>query len=354
MITNVKKLENEVKEKLNLVYSEIKQQKGTNIQFYKRLFIYIDSRNYLLVEKLIKNLLFENTAHDLDRILLIYTYILQGKIETAKELLDDVNILNNKENKHLFFGDIYFVMSNYKKAEKEYKKYAISDNSEEAYLKLAQLYYQLGDIDNAINMFKRTSRLENKEIIIKMLERHSRFENAFYSKISVLYIYENQGLADEIQIISYNGESTIFCTGNVSSLVEEVCLVAFNYLRFNNKKYHLNYINNCNIHVHFPKFLYYKDGPSLGVSLLIGIYSNLKNKKLNHRWTFTGEVDIEGNVYPVGGIKQKLHAASVKGMSLAFVPYDNYLEINYLNYMNLQVIPIKNVGEVIDFFEANT
>ena len=46
---------------------------------------------------------------------------------------------------------------------------------------------------------------------------------------------------------------------------------------------------------------------------------------------FTGEIDLNGNVHAVGGIKEKMRGAFVAGITIVFCPMDNQDDVNQIN-----------------------
>ena len=62
-------------------------------------------------------------------------------------------------------------------------------------------------------------------------------------------------------------------------------------------------------HIHVPGGGTPKDGPSAGVTLLSSILSALTGRAINAEYAMTGELNLRGNVMPIGGVKEKILAA---------------------------------------------
>lgn len=78
------------------------------------------------------------------------------------------------------------------------------------------------------------------------------------------------------------------------------------------------------LHLHVPDGATPKDGPSAGIAMVSVIASILSSKKIRSEIAMTGEVSLNGDVLPIGGLKEKLIAAHKAGMSKVLIPSKNY------------------------------
>ncbi|MFP4661788.1 MAG: Lon family ATP-dependent protease [Halanaerobiales bacterium] len=69
------------------------------------------------------------------------------------------------------------------------------------------------------------------------------------------------------------------------------------------------------------------DGPSAGIAMLLAIISAIEEIPLRQDIAVTGEVSIQGIVKPVGGIREKIHAAEQAGIRKVLIPGDNKNDI---------------------------
>lgn len=83
------------------------------------------------------------------------------------------------------------------------------------------------------------------------------------------------------------------------------------------------------------------DGPSAGIAMLLAIISAIEEVPLRQNIAVTGEVSIQGKVKPVGGIREKIHAAEQAGLKKVLIPRENNNEIN--KECQVEVIPISTV-----------
>jgi ATP-dependent Lon protease len=91
-------------------------------------------------------------------------------------------------------------------------------------------------------------------------------------------------------------------------------------------------LGNWGLHIHCPDGATPKDGPSAGCAITIGIISRLCNIKVNNKIALTGEIDLNGNVKKIGGLKAKIEGAKRAGVELVLIPKENEQELrNYLS-----------------------
>jgi ATP-dependent Lon protease len=77
------------------------------------------------------------------------------------------------------------------------------------------------------------------------------------------------------------------------------------------------------IHVHVPAGATPKDGPSAGVAMFMALTSLLTGRTIRSDTAMTGEISLRGLVLPVGGIKEKVVAASAAGIKRVLLPARN-------------------------------
>ena len=77
------------------------------------------------------------------------------------------------------------------------------------------------------------------------------------------------------------------------------------------------------IHVHVPAGATPKDGPSAGVAMFMALTSLLTGRVIRNDTAMTGEISLRGLVLPVGGIKEKVVAASAAGITRVMLPARN-------------------------------
>ena len=94
-------------------------------------------------------------------------------------------------------------------------------------------------------------------------------------------------------------------------------------------------------------------GPSAGLAFALGITDELGDElTCGRRITVTGELDLEGNVGPIGGVKQKAIGADQSGADIFVVPEGNAAEAREHAPEELEVIPVSTYAEAVDALEC--
>lgn len=84
-----------------------------------------------------------------------------------------------------------------------------------------------------------------------------------------------------------------------------------------------DFLERTDLHVHFPAGAVSKDGPSAGVAVVTALVSLFTDKCVRSDTAMTGEITLRGLVLPVGGVKEKVLAASRAGFSRVILPAKN-------------------------------
>ena len=128
------------------------------------------------------------------------------------------------------------------------------------------------------------------------------------------------------------GATSLVLTGQLGDIMKESAQAALSYLRTRAPSLGIeeDFYKNHDLHIHVPAGAIPKDGPSAGVTMLTALASLLTCRPVKPKLAMTGEVTLRGNVLPVGGIKDKLLAASRSGISQVIIPQGNRYDIDEL------------------------
>lgn len=77
------------------------------------------------------------------------------------------------------------------------------------------------------------------------------------------------------------------------------------------------------IHIHCPEGATPKDGPSAGTAITVTIYSLLNDKKVKNTIAITGEINLQGRVTQIGGLKLKILGGIKAGVKEFIYPREN-------------------------------
>jgi ATP-dependent Lon protease len=106
----------------------------------------------------------------------------------------------------------------------------------------------------------------------------------------------------------------------------------------------------ADIHIHVPAGAVPKDGPSAGVAMFMALASLMTERPVRSDTAMTGEISLRGLVLPVGGIKEKVVAASRAGLKRVMLPERNrkeYEEIPEEIRRELEFIWLERVEDAI-------
>ena len=84
------------------------------------------------------------------------------------------------------------------------------------------------------------------------------------------------------------------------------------------------------IHIHSFQAACEKDGPSAGTALTVLIYSLLNKIPIRRDVSITGEINLNGDVLAIGGLKYKLFGAKKAGVRLALYPITNQPHVDQI------------------------
>lgn len=128
-----------------------------------------------------------------------------------------------------------------------------------------------------------------------------------------------------IETMLVPGKGKLILTGNLGNVMKESAQAAVSYAKAHAEDFNIpaNIFNKFDIHIHVPGGGIPKDGPSAGVTMLSSLLSALTQRPINAEYAMTGELNLRGNVMPIGGVKEKILAAKRNKMVHVILPGKN-------------------------------
>ena len=114
-------------------------------------------------------------------------------------------------------------------------------------------------------------------------------------------------------------------TGQLGDVMRESAEIAYGYVlgHANELGASPDFFEKSFIHLHVPAGATPKDGPSAGITMASALLSLARNEELARPLAMTGELTLTGEVFPVGGIREKVIAARRSGIKELIIPKDN-------------------------------
>jgi len=149
----------------------------------------------------------------------------------------------------------------------------------------------------------------------------------------------------------YPGNGNVTLTGALGDVIKESIYIALSYIKANNTMFKIDYkiFEEVDFHFHIEEGSIPKDGPSAGITIVTAILSLLKNKIIPNNVSMTGEITLRGKILPVGGLKEKLIAATTNGIDTVYLPLESSKEFSLLPSEvrdNLNIILVEDYEDV--------
>ncbi len=156
-----------------------------------------------------------------------------------------------------------------------------------------------------------------------------------------------------IECLKMRGDGNIVYTGSLGEVMRESIQAAHSYIRSKADMLGIDHddFKNFDIHVHFPSGAIPKDGPSAGIAVSLVIASVMAERPIRNDMAVTGEVSLQGNVLPVGGIKEKVAAAHRANIPYVCMPRENEKDLKDLPKEITRSTKFIFVGSVDELFE---
>lgn len=147
------------------------------------------------------------------------------------------------------------------------------------------------------------------------------------------------------------GKGELKLTGQLGDVMKESALAALSYLKMRAAEFGLpaTFLQDTDVHIHFPAGAVPKDGPSAGTAIFTTLLSLFTGIRVSEEVAMTGEITLRGNVLPVGGIKEKTLAAHRAGIKRVILPERNrkdMVDVSDQVKEELEFVFVKTVTEI--------
>jgi len=129
----------------------------------------------------------------------------------------------------------------------------------------------------------------------------------------------------KIEAVLLPGKGKLMLTGHLGNVMKESAQAALSYARAHAKEFGIEdkMFGNHDLHIHVPAGATPKDGPSAGITMLTSILSAFTQKPISAKYAMTGELNLRGDVMPIGGVKEKVLAAKRNKLPYVILPKKN-------------------------------
>ena len=156
-----------------------------------------------------------------------------------------------------------------------------------------------------------------------------------------------------VEVILSIGKGKLTITGKLGEVMRESIQAATSYVKSKSVSLGINPrdFENYDIHIHVPEGATPKDGPSAGIAIFNSLVSSLTNNKIRRDVAMTGEITLRGRVLPIGGLKEKIYAASRAGIKTVLIPLENFREVTEFDkevIKGIKIIPVSDAFSILE------
>lgn len=147
-----------------------------------------------------------------------------------------------------------------------------------------------------------------------------------------------------------SGSGKISSTGRLGKVMEESATIAFSCVQSMAEKsgVNLDILKHKDIHIHVPAGSTPKDGPSAGGGMALSIISALLKMPILNTVAITGEISLIGQIWPIGGLKEKILAAHRSGIKTVLIPKSNQADLVDIPQTVLDQLNIIGIESIYD------
>ncbi len=168
-----------------------------------------------------------------------------------------------------------------------------------------------------------------------------------------LAITQSYGTIQTFEMIASEGSGRLVPLGSMRTVMRESLRAAYEFVARNHKSLGIdvNIKSDYDVSVLATQMGVPKEGPSAGITILTGLVSAFVRKPVRNDIAMTGEITLMGKILAVGGVQEKLLAASEAGIREVYVPSANAREVDLLPKEirdKLEIHLVSSVDEVLN------
>lgn len=155
-----------------------------------------------------------------------------------------------------------------------------------------------------------------------------------------------------IESVVTPGKGRVNKTGSLGDVMKESVSAAHTVVRARADTYGIDpeRFEKEDLHIHVPEGATPKDGPSAGIAMVTAMVSAYSRRPVRCNVAMTGEVNLRGEVLPIGGLKEKLLAARRGGINTVLIPEENRRDLKEVpdNIKDaLDIRPVRWIDDVL-------
>ena len=307
--------------------------------------------------------------YDLSDVMFVTT---ANSLNMPRPLLDRMEIINLSgylENEKIEIAKRHLIKTQLERNGLNQEEWSITD---EALGDLIKYYTREAGVRGLERALASLCRKAIKEIVqgkakeVKItqnnLEEYAgirKFKHGLADKENLLGITTGLAYTDfggdllSIEAVVMAGKGRQQITGQLGDVMKESVQAATSYVRSRAVEFGIEppLFERKDIHVHVPEGAIPKDGPSAGAAIAISMLSALTGIPVRCDVAMTGEISLRGRIMPIGGLKEKLLAASRGGIKKVLIPVDNEKDLKDVHdeiKNNIEVILVTHLDDVIE------
>jgi ATP-dependent Lon protease len=155
-----------------------------------------------------------------------------------------------------------------------------------------------------------------------------------------------------IEAVAMPGKGQQIKTGSLGDVMQESIQAALTVVRSRSESLGIdnNFFESSDLHIHVPEGATPKDGPSAGIGMCTAMISVITGIPVKAEVAMTGEINLRGQVLPIGGLKEKLLAAHRGGVKQVIIPAENEKDLKEIPdnvKSKLKIHAVKWIEEVL-------